>query len=164
MAEDSGELLGPGAASTAARVEFGVGSGACAAAAPLSTPVQWTPQAAAPSFSVASRCRRRPDEDDDDDDDEQGGGGCARGRRARSSATRTVAPEVTMWRLMNAQRGQVHAGHAANAVPHEAATETEQQMLAAAAQARGQTRLTQFFRAQLGANGGAQAPDDAMVE
>ncbi len=74
-----------------------------------------------------------------------------------------------MWRLMNAQRGQVHAGHAANAVPHEAATETEQQMLAAAAQANGQTRLTQFFAAQPGAAGGAQAgveagADDAMIE
>ena len=47
--------------------------------------------------------------------------------------------------------------------------EIQQQMLAAAAQANGQTRLTQFFAAQPGVAGGAQAgvemgADDAMVE
>ena len=175
MAETSGQALESGAAS-AGTSSFGLGggTGACAAAAPLSTPVQWTPQAAAaaPSFSGASRYRRRPDEDDDDDDDdEQGGSRYARGRRARSSATRKVAPEVTMWRLMNAQRSHVHAGHIADAVPQEAVAEAqaeaEQQMLAMAAQAHGQTRLTQFFAAQPGAAGGAQAgveAGDAMVE
>ncbi len=176
MAETSGQALESGAASAGtSSFGFGGGTGACAAAAPLSTPVQWTPQAAAaaPSFSGASRYRRRPDEDDDDDDDddEQGGSRYARGRRARSSATRKVAPEVTMWRLMNAQRSHVHAGHIADAVPQEAVAEAqaeaEQQMLAMAAQAHGQTRLTQFFAAQPGAAGGAQAgveAGDAMVE
>ena len=163
MAEDSGVVHGS-AAGAGSRVHFGGGGGACAAAVPLSTPVQWAPQVVPPSFGAGSRCRRRPDDEDGDEDDEQGVGGHARGRRARSSATRVVAPEVTMWRLMNAQRGQVQAEHVAGSAPHEAAEEAEQQMLAAAAQARGQTRLTQFFRAQLGADGGAQAPDDAMVE
>lgn len=161
MANDGGVDHGS-AAGVGVTVHFGGGGGACAAAAPLSTPVQWVPQAAPPSFGAGSRCRRRPDEDGDEDDD-QGVGGY-RGRRARSSATRTVAPEVTMWRLMNAQRGQVQAEHVAGSVPQEAAQQAEQQMLVAAAQARGQTRLTQFFCAQPGTDGGAQAPEDAMVE
>lgn len=169
--EDGGATHGS-AASTGARLELAAGAGGCAVAAALSTPVQWVPQAAAQgagSFG-RSRCRRRPDHDaavDDDDDDDRGGD--VRARRARSSATRMVAPEVTTWRLMNAQRGQVGTGGVANTAPQQTEAETDQEVLEAAARAAGQTRLTQFFRAQHVVGGGALeglavSEDDAMVE
>jgi hypothetical protein len=114
------------------------------------------------------------DVNDDVDDD--------RGHRARSSvaqfAGRVVAPEVTAWRLMNAQRrpnplepgggaaGQQRPTPDQLAIAQHAAEEAERQAMAEAAQARGQTRLTQFFQGPPvdEGGGGGGGGDDAMVE
>ena len=184
MAEDHGA-----AATATAAWQPGV----CGAdATPLvSTPVQWAPQmvamagggAAPPSFGSGGRTRRRTDADGG-----SGDGNDNRGQRTRSSgpgAARVVAPEVTAWRLMNAQRRQnpLAPGGAAGQQPtpeqlamvQHAAEEAERQAMAAAAQARGQTRLTQFFQGPPaggapagggggGGGGGSGGGDDAMVE
>jgi len=152
------------------------GAAACGAAAP-NTPTQWGGVGAgnagvgggaaafggggAAAFGGGSRCRRRSDEGDEDED-EGGGEPAQRARGAHGAAPKFVAPEVTTWRLMNAQRSQnplapavAHPTAADLAVAQAAAQ--EQQALEAAAAARGQTRLTQFFAGPAAGSGGGGA-------